>query len=106
MGFNTAMIVRNDFLHEIDKDAKFGEKVRTAIQYAHHPEHAPYHGQGFNILPPCHADYVQIVAIGGNTIRRLGGYAGTYANTDEEVLRNLADSMGFRLVKKAGRKVT
>lgn len=102
MGMNTAMIVRNDFLHEIQKDRDFGSKVFNAIISAGRGD---YHGQSFDVLPCCHADYVQVVAIGGNTIRRLGGYAGTYANTDEEVLRNLADSMGFRLVKKAGRKV-
>ncbi len=96
MGYNTAMIVRNDFLHEIRKDENFGAKVYAAV-IGNGREH---YGQAFDVLPSCHADYVQIVAISGNTIRRFGEYAGTWQNTNEEILRNLADSMGFRLVRK------
>lgn len=103
MGMNTAMIIRNDFLHEIEKDAEFGRKVAGAVRCAGYPNPS-YHGQAFDILPSAHADYAQVVVITGNTIRRLGGYAGTYANTDAEILSNLADSMGYRLVKK-GRSV-
>lgn len=103
MGLNTAMIVRNDFLREIENDPEFGVKVANAIRYAHHPQHY-YHGQAFDVLPSSHADYVQVIAIGGNRIARLGGYAGGYRADDETILRNLADSMGFRLVRKPGRK--
>ena len=99
MGMNTALIIRNDFLHEIEEDADFGKKVSDAIRYAGYPN-PPYHGQAFDVLPTCHADYAQVVVISGNTIRRLGGYAGTSRSTDEEILRNLADSMGYRLTKK------
>lgn len=102
MGLNTACIIRNDFLHEIEEDAKFGKRVADAVRYASHPERAPYHGQGFDVLPCSHADYIQVVAIGGNSIRRLG-YGGTWTADDEAVLRQLADSMGFRVVKKGGR---
>lgn len=96
MGMNTAMIIRNDFLHEIRKDDNFGAKVYAAIV----GNGREYYGQAFDVLPSCHADYVQVVAISGNTIRRLEGYTGTYTSSDEEILRNLADSMGYRLTKK------
>lgn len=98
MGLNTAMIVRNDFLHVIRKDENFGAKVYAAIV----GNGREYYGQAFDVLSSTHADYVQVVVITGNTIRRLGGYAGKYTNDDEQVLRFLADSMGFRLVRKAG----
>lgn len=101
MGLNTAMIVRNDFLNEIEEDAQFGKKVAEAIRYADSP-HAPYHGQSFDVLPCSHADYLQIVVVGGNSIQRLG-YGGTWTAEGAEILRQLADSMGFRLVKKAKR---
>lgn len=98
MGMNTACIIRNDFLHEIEKDKEIGSKIADAIRYAHHPEHAPYHGQGFDVLPSVHADTIQVVAIGGNLIRRLG-YGGGYQSKDIDILRNLAASMGYRIVK-------
>lgn len=102
MGMNTAMIVRNDFLHEIKEDPKFGEKVWTAIAYNGNEQRMPYLGEGFSVLPSSHADYIQVVAIGGNIIRRLG-IGGGYRAADEDILRNLADSMGYRLVKKTQR---
>lgn len=94
MGFNTAMIVRNDFLNEIQKDANFGAKVYAAIVGR------DFHSGSFEVLPSCHADYMQVVLVGGNSIRRFEAYTGTYASTDEQVLRNLADAIGYRLVKK------
>lgn len=100
MGLNTAMIVRNDFLHQIQNDRDFGSKVFNAIISNGRGE---YHGQAFDVLSSVHADYVQVVAISGNAIHRLGGYAGNYTSSDEDILRNLADSMGFRLVRKATR---
>lgn len=97
MGMNTACIIRNDFLHEIEKDAEFGKKVADAVRQIGNPR-PPYHGQSFDILPSCHADCIQIVAIGGNLIRRLG-HGGNYRATDTDILRNLAASMSYRIVK-------
>jgi hypothetical protein len=98
MGMNTACIIRNDFLHEIEKDKDIGRKIREAVNSATHPDRAPYHGQGFDVLPSCHADYTQVITIGGNLIRRLGP-GGNYRNNDIDILRNLAASMGYRIVK-------
>lgn len=100
MGFNTAMIVRNDFLHEIEKDPEFGKKVAYAVRANGDPRFHDHHGQSFDVLQSQHADYVQVVAISGNTIRWLGS-GGNWKASDEEVLRRLVDGMGFKLVKKA-----
>jgi hypothetical protein len=104
MGMNTAMIVRNDFLHDIKDDPAFGQKVWTAICANGDEKRMPYLGQAFTVLSSSHADYVQIIAIGGNCIRRVG-FAGGYKDlfNDEALLRRLADDMGFRLVKKRER---
>src|SRR5690606_26019895 len=93
MGFNTGMVILNDRLHEIEADQSFGRQVSEAIRYAGRRE---LWASGFSVLPSQHADTMQVVAIGGNTIRSLG-YAG-WSNTDEEILRSVARSMGFRLV--------
>lgn len=97
MGFNTAIIVRNDFLYQVKDDSEFGQKVYGAIISN---GRGPYHGQSFGVLPSDHADNMQIIAIGGNSIRRLG-YGGDWGANDETILRNLASSMGFKLVRKA-----
>jgi hypothetical protein len=98
MGMNTAAIIRNDFLHEIEKDPDFGKKVAEAVRANGDERVMSYHGQGFDVLPCSHADNVQVIAISGNTIRRLG-FGGGYLATDEDILRNLARNMGFRIVK-------
>lgn len=103
MGYNTAAIIRNDFIHEIEEDPDFGKKVAQAVRANGDERFMRYHGQSFDILPSCHADYVQVIAISGNTIRRLG-YGGSYRNDDEAILRALADSMGYRLVAKTVRR--
>lgn len=102
MGFNTAMIVRNDFLHDIEDDAEFGKKVAEAVRANGDARHMRTHSQGFSVLQSQHADYVQIVAISGNTIRYYGT-GGNWRDSDEQILARLADNAGFRLVKK-GRK--
>lgn len=96
MGLNTVLIVRNDFLHEIKDDREFGQKIYSAII----SRGREYHGQSFDVLPSAHADYLQIAAVGGNTIRLLG-FGGGYRSDDEAALRYLANGMGFRLVRKA-----
>lgn len=94
MGFNTAMMILNDHLHLIEKDPEFGARVAEAVRHAGRGE---IYTSGFNVLPTQHADTMQICAVGGNTIRRIG-YGG-WSNSDEELLRSLARDMGFRLVR-------
>ena len=96
MGLNTAMMVLNDHLHEIENDPLFGKKVHDAICGAWGRE--PY-THGFNVLQSHHADGLNIVAVGGNTIRSLGW--SSYSADDETILRDLARKHGYRLVKKA-----
>lgn len=99
MGFNTAMVVLNDHLHEIEKSQDFGQRVATAIRYAGRGDRL--YSSGFSVLPTQHADTMQICAIGGNTIRRLG--FGSWSADNERLLRDLARDLGYRLVKLPGR---
>lgn len=95
MGYNTALIIRNDFLHEIQKDPAFGEKVREAVVLASH-ERGRF--TSFDVLPSQHADTAQIVVISANSIRPLG--YGHWQDDNETLLRRLADELGFRIVRK------
>lgn len=95
MGYNTALIIMNDFLHDIQKDPAFGEKVREAIVLASR-ERGRFNS--FDVLPSQHADTAQVVVISANSIRPL--VYGYWHDSDETLLRKLADELGFRIVKK------
>lgn len=102
MGYNTAALILNDALLAIEEDAEIGARISHAIASAHRARGGvAAHGRGIHIdaiqvLPPQHADCVQIVAIGGNCIRGLG-----YSNSWEpaDVLRDLARQIGYSLRK-------
>lgn len=98
MGFNTPVVILNDFIHEIKNDPKFGEKVYHAVLQARRHDETRMHG--FRVLPSHHADYTRAVIVGGNTIRDFDEN-----NPDDlEIVRRLADRMGLRLVLKASRR--
>lgn len=95
MGFNTAAIILNDQLRDLAKDPAAGAKIASAIAQ-HHDGVIPDLGVG--LLSSAHADTVQIVAVGANTLQRLG--YGHWRQTPEDLLRSLANQMGFRLVRR------
>jgi hypothetical protein len=104
MGLNTAALILNDALHTIERDPEIGQKIGMGIAMAHrsggdiaaHSSNGTHIG-AIQVLPSQHADYVQIVAIGGNCIRRLGT-SGKWE--PEDLLRDLADQLGFTLRKR------
>lgn len=98
MGFNTAIIVRNDFLHEIKSDPMFGEKVyREVVSGGRNSQYS----SSFSVLPSAHADTAQVVVIAANSIRPLG--FGYWTQDDVALLRALADQHGYRLHRKSSR---
>lgn len=118
MGFNTALMVLNDGLHCLDDDPDAGKRIynmvleactgrrgevfSTGLAIMHNGEARGSHGGVVSCLSSLHADELQIIAVGGNRIQYLG-YGGGYSADPETMLRNLADQMGYRIVKKASR---
>lgn len=100
MGMNTVLLVRNDFLHKIRDDKDFGEKVARAC--SHYDRDEESYRNEFQTLPTVHADTAQIVVAGANTLHHMG--FGHWRQSDEDLLKTLADSMGFRLVRKPVKK--
>jgi len=101
MGFNTAVIIKNDYMHTIQDDKDFGEKLCDSIYYSGWNKTRNLHNS-FSTLPSQHADTMQVVLIGGNSIRSLG-YS-NWNSTDIEILRDLADQFGYKLTKKREKK--
>jgi hypothetical protein len=64
------------------------------------------HLNAASLFHMAHADVHDVYLFGGNTVRRLPGGATMYrsyrdpAQVNEEVVRNMADALGFRLVRK------
>lgn len=98
MGLNTPAIILNDFLHEIEDDPDIGKAISEAVQANGDERRMRRYTQAVKVLPCVHSSAMQIVAVGGNTIRTLG--YGDCHDTDEELLRKLADRLGFRIVRK------
>lgn len=87
MGFNTAVIIHNDHLHDLSIDSKFGEKLENAIRETTYRPNERHYYRGFDVLPSVHADYDQYVVIGQNSIRNF---------------RDLDESEAIRAFKKLG----
>ena len=108
MGYNSTLIILNDALHEIGNDPDFGKKVEAAIQQSVLGKRidisSGYHANAATVIECHHADHLQVIAIGGNTGQVLGS-GGGYRNTPEEMLKYLADSLGYRLTKKPKKEV-
>lgn len=112
MGYNTVLFLLNDAAGGLTKP-EAGSAILDAMGDSQRPEyraegkHFPLgsYGSGGTVLCSQHADDVQIVAVGGNCIIPLGVQWGAWAKMREpvELLRGLADDMGYRLVKKATR---
>lgn len=96
MGYNTAAIILNDQLSDVRDDPAIGKKIYAEVGRSRSDG---YVGHGMVVLPSMHADTAQIVVIAANSIALLGH--SHWRDTPEDLLRGLADQMGFRVVRKA-----
>lgn len=98
MGFNTAVVILNDHLHDIEKDPLFGKKLADEQReaYSRRPGYRGWQNS-FAVLPSEHADTDQLVVVGGNTIRRAKDLTPEDA---ERILRQLAFDLGFKVSRQ------
>lgn len=107
MGFNSTVVVMNDALDSIANDKEFGKKLSDAILGLGVPGgyadvSAMSHVNAATVIETHHADFMVVVGVGGNMGVQLGP-GGGYRATNEDMLRTLADSMGFDLRRKPKR---
>jgi len=112
MGYNTTVVVHNDALNAIENDKDFGKNLARAIIHLDITRDriidvpAGNYCNAVEIIESHHADNLEAVVVGANAGWKLG-YAGHWsinAHTDEgkvQILKNLAEQMGYTLRKKA-----
>ena len=119
MGYNSGLIILNDSLHVIAENAlSFTEQVVGTIQRCGGGLREGQdvdisiggHANAATLFHMQHADVHDAYLFGGNTARRLPTnapllYSG-YRKPEEanlDVLKGMADALGFRLVRKSGK---
>jgi len=117
MGYNSAVIILHDALHNIKENPlQFTDSLVQTIlkQSIGNPERpvsfgVGNHGNPVALFHTAHANEHCIYIVGGNTAHRMPGFLsiGGYMDPkemEEKALREMADQMGYRLVKKSERK--
>lgn len=111
MGYNTAVLILNDAAHNLETDPDVGRKLYKAMgesQYSENRERGVdfsigNHCNGGLVLPAHHADDIQVLVVGRNYMRHLGKVYHVDMEDPVAVTKQLADSLGYKLVKKAAR---
>ncbi len=106
MGYNTPILVLNDTADLLRSDANAGPKILDAILESHRTKtqsvtltNGRLIASPVIVLEPKHADATRLLVVGQNSIEELAElwYCGS---KPEDVLKALADKLGYRVVKK------
>lgn len=102
MGWNTNVTICNDNLGDYGRNPE--RFTRIICDGALDRDGAEQ--WGITVLPNAHADYTQLVAVGGNFATKLyTGYGSHHTREGQvELLRQWAESLGYRISKKPGSK--
>ena len=106
MGFNTVVMVLNDAADGLKDNPEVGTDILDAMMESQRGEAVTFpiknYCNGGMILPSQHADTVQVVAVGGNYMTPIANLYGAWRDmgNPEQLLRRLADQLGYRIVRK------
>lgn len=110
MGSNSTVVIINDGLDEINKDANFGSKLRDAISrvnsYEDPSDILSISGHYAKVIETHHADQFSVIAVGNNNGVNLGTFFAYENENDFEVkiLKQLANKYGYQLRRKSNRR--
>jgi len=109
MGWNTTVVILNDALHKIAEDPDFGKNVSDATLSLQGPPGknsthiSSGYGSAAEVVEKHHADSTVVLAVGGNSATVLHQTLGWRHNDPQfqlQLLREMADKMGYTLRKK------
>jgi hypothetical protein len=111
MGFNSTVVVLNDALSQIERDPDFGKNLARAIMEVSRGKPVDVasvsgnsiHCNVVTVIEAHHNSLYEVIAVGGNTGIRLG-YTTYYDGDKVAMLRDVALSRGYRLVKRTGKR--
>lgn len=104
MGFRTTIILNNDFIHEIKDMPNFGQLVYDAGCSFHVKEESGSIGNFGEVVDVSHADTVKLGILGPKGTFSFQTLSTSYWSTQDaelSLLREAADKLGYRLVKKS-----
>ena len=104
MGYNSAIMICNDAMDQIDKDpVGWWQEAKRAIVSLRQKDNDGTFGfgnsNGFQAICCQHTDVTTIVAIGGNDATILSQTYGGEGMAEQELLTKLAEKHGYKLVK-------
>ena len=110
MGINSTIFIYNDLLGEIERDPEgFVREMCREIQgFGYSTEMKTFFPGQSTVMSVAHADYVTVLAVGGNHATVLGRMhnGGRHHSPQDQVklLREIASQHGFNLVRKPKKK--
>jgi len=110
MGFRTTVVLYNDQCGAWGSDAQLGQKIAHGMNYAMNPESvnkwdSPSNLDYGRVIECAHADTQRLLAMDGYMGHWMPGSAFYRAGENKDdmkvrLLREAADAMGYKLVKK------
>jgi len=104
MGYNSAIMICNDAMYQIDKDpAGWWQEAKRAIVSLRQKDNDGTFGfgnsNGFQAICCTDSSLTTFVTIGGNYATVLGYSYGGATQTEQDLMRTLAEKHGYKLVK-------
>jgi hypothetical protein len=105
MGYRTVVVLYNDFQHEWSKDPELGQKIARAASYAMGNGQNTRTEMNFGrVVQNCHVDEETLAIFDSYSMIPLAAGRWNQTQTYEEMslklLKDAAENMGYRLVKK------
>jgi len=107
MGFNTAILIINDGLGDIERNPQ--QFVNGITEHLHRGGSFAVgsHCNPVEVVPSEHADFTQLISVGGNmAVKVLSTYGALDHHTEDgqvKLLKKWADKLGYRIVRKSAK---
>lgn len=109
MGFRTVVVLNNDLAHEWEKDSELGQKIMRAASLKGWTAASPLDRFEYGeVVEQVHADCQTVAFLDGYGGKAMA-YSHWFRNQTEDqknlnMLKALADTLGYRVSKKPAKK--